>query len=101
MKIILSLLLLLTSTSVYSACLESSADKIGIKFKAYKTPLKLGVGGKFTDIKLTSDAKGNSWQEATLNNTLVINTSKIDSGDKGRDKKISKFFFKRVSTRYL
>ncbi len=93
MKSILALLFLLSSTAVSSACLESSSDKIGVKFTAYKTPLKLGVAGNFTSLKLTKEAKGKTWKEATLNNTLIIDASKISTGDKSRDKKISKFFF--------
>lgn len=93
MKIIISLILLISSTAVSSACLETSAKSIGIKFTAYKTQLKLGVSGKFTNKTLAKEAKGSTWQEATLNNMLTIDASQIDSGDKSRDKKISKFFF--------
>lgn len=93
MKSILALLFLLSSTAVSSACLESSSDKIAVKFTAYKTPLKLGVSGNFTSLKLTKSAKGKNWKEATLGNTLIIDASQISTGDKARDKKISKFFF--------
>lgn len=64
-----------------------------VKFTAFKTPLKLGVSGKFTSKTLAKPAKGASWSEATLNNTITIDASEIDSGDKARDKKIAKFFF--------
>lgn len=93
MKIIVSLLFLTLSTSVFSACLETSAEKMEVKFEAYKTPLKIGVGAKFSDIKLEKKAQGKDWKEATIGNTLTIDASNIDSGDKSRDKKISKFFF--------
>jgi hypothetical protein len=93
MKFLISLSLLLSSSLVYSACLETSAEKIMVKFTAYKTPLKLGVSGKFTKKTLLKKAKGASWSEATLNNSLTIDASEIDTGDKARDKKISTFFF--------
>ena len=93
MKFLISLSLLLSSSLVYSACLETSAEKIMVKFTAYKTPLKLGVSGKFTKKSLLKKAKGSTWLEATLNNTLTMDASEIDTGDKARDKKISKFFF--------
>lgn len=93
MKILLSLVLLLSSSLVYSACLETSSDKMTVMFTAYKTPLKLGVKAKFSKMSLAKPAKGASWSEATLNNTLTIDGSGIDSGDKARDKKIASFFF--------
>lgn len=93
MKLLVSLVFFLSSSLVYSACLETSADKIMVKFTAYKTPLKLGVSAKFPSKTLAKKATGKTWSEATLNNSLTIDTSKIDSGDKGRDRKIAKFFF--------
>jgi hypothetical protein len=93
MKFLLSLVFLLSSNLVYSACLETSAGKIMVKFTAFKTPLKLGVSGKFPSKSLARTAKGDNWIEATLKNTITIDASKIDTGDKPRDKKIAKFFF--------
>ncbi len=97
MKFLLSLVFLLSSSLVYSACLETSADKIMVKFTAYKTPLKLGVSGTFPKKTLAKAAKGDSWDKATLNNKITIDASEIETGDKARDKKIAKFFFENKS----
>lgn len=93
MKFISFLGALLLSTSVYSACLETNAEKIEVKFEAYKMPLKIGVGAKLPGLSLDKKASGKTWMEATKGRVLTIDASKVDSGDKGRDKKIAKFFF--------
>lgn len=64
-----------------------------VNWTAYKTPLKIGVSGSFNTVKL--HAKPADSQEALLKNaTVTIETDSVDSGNRGRDKKLVQAFFK-------
>lgn len=92
----LALFLFLFSTIAEAVCLQTSAENMTISFEAYKTPLKIGVGAKLPAISFKEKAQGKNWMEATISKSIIIDASKIDSGDKARDKKIAKFFFKNA-----
>jgi polyisoprenoid-binding protein YceI len=62
-----------------------SATDITVSWKAFKTPLKIGVGGKFDNIKSSGD---------TLNQLKVeIDTLSVNSNNAGRDATLVKSFF--------
>jgi polyisoprenoid-binding protein YceI len=66
---------------------------IDVEWKAFKTPMKVGVGGTFGTIKLS--AKPDKSVDGLLEGAkAVIETSSVDSKNKGRDAKLVKFFFK-------
>ena len=63
-----------------------------VTWTAYKTPFKIGVSGSFDTVKL--HAKPAESEAALLKNaTVTIETDSVDSGNKGRDKKLVQAFF--------
>jgi len=81
-------LLLLIAGSVSALEIKSAA----VKFTAFKTYAKKGVSGVFDHVSLTTN-KGNDIVTVLKNTTAVIDTSSVNSGNRGRDAKlVSKFF---------
>ncbi|TXD54423.1 MULTISPECIES: YceI family protein [unclassified Polaribacter] len=64
-----------------------------IKFIAYKTTEKIGVGGWFKKIEVLSGGEGTSVKEAINNTAFSIPISGLYTKDTSRDYKIQKFFF--------
>ena len=63
-----------------------------VDWTAYKTPFKIGVSGSFDTVKL--HAKPAESEEDLLKNASVtIETTSVDSGNKGRDKNLVQAFF--------
>lgn len=95
-KIALSLVLAFGLTQ--ANCTFSQPTKVDVTWKAFKTPLKLGVGGHFTTVHYKSDVKS-----ATDLNTLMagstvnIEVASVDSKNKGRDEKLLNDFFKQMA----
>ncbi len=65
---------------------------VEVEFKAFKTPLKKGVGGEFDTVKVNTK-KASSLKEMLLKTSVVIDTASIDSGNKARDAKLVASFF--------
>ncbi len=65
---------------------------IDVEFKAFKTPLKIGVKGGFGKIALHSK-KADTIEKLLLNTSVSIDTASVDSKNKGRDKKLVENFF--------
>lgn len=70
----------------------SNADT-EIKFTAYKTTDKIGVGGAFKKIDITNGGEGNTLKEAINDTEFSIPVSSLATMDSSRDYKIKKFFF--------
>ena len=70
----------------------SKPQDISVKFTAFKTFLKLGVGGKFTKFELEK-VSGKTILEASKKAKFKIYTDSLVTGDEERDEKIKKFFF--------
>jgi len=86
------LLLLLSASAIFASQCHYEVKKLDVDWKAYKTPLKLGVGGTFD--KITLHATDKSSTKALLESaTIVIDTSSINSKNSGRDAKLVQFFF--------
>jgi len=85
-KIILAMLFLAASLSALEI------QNTTVKFTAFKTYAKKGVSGIFDKVKVQS--KQSSDVKSLLSNAVAnINTSSVNSGNKGRDiKLVSKFF---------
>lgn len=97
MKLIIFSLLLL-SQQVYAAKKKkcyytTTGSDITVKFTAFKTFMKLGVGGSFKKITLENKVKGKTIIKAATGIEAKIDTNSLDTGDEGRDVKIKKFFF--------
>ena len=94
----IALSLLLTFGLAQASCNFAQPTNVDVTWEAFKTPLKLGVGGHFTKVNYKSSVKS-----ATDLNTLVagstvnIEVASVDSNNKGRDVKLLNDFFKQMA----
>jgi polyisoprenoid-binding protein YceI len=97
-KTIISLLMLSALVNATSGgCILEQSDDMNITWKAYKTLGKLGVGGRFTDVKYTPNKKsGKNFKELFVGSMVNIDMSKIDTGDSSRDKTLVESFFSKM-----
>jgi len=86
------LLFLLSATAIFASQCNYDLKELKIDWKAYKTPLKIGVGGTFDDVKIKTSDKS-STKMFLESSTIVINTATVDSKNAGRDAKLVKYFF--------
>ena len=97
MKRILLLLLLIPSISFAKKCvMHADKNEIALSWIAYKTPLKAGVGGKFTKLGIRNDLKGEKLSELLTGIQFDIDSSSTSTGNTDRDGKIVKFFFRKM-----
>lgn len=94
-KIVLSLLLAISLAQ--ADCTFSQPENVDVTWKAYKTPLKVGVGGHFTktDFKAAS-IKAPMLETLLVGSTANIAVASVDSKNKGRDEKLLNDFFKQM-----
>ena len=91
MKRIIFLFLTMTAVLFAGQC-RYEAKQLEVEWKAYKTPLKIGVGGTFD--KVAIEATDKSSEKSYLEtSTVTISTASIDSKNSGRDAKLVKYFF--------
>jgi len=82
--------------SVPKNCTYSYNDSTTVfGWKAYKTSEKIGVGGTFDDIKVTSES-ANSIKEVLQSISFTIITESVNSNNDDRDGKIFSFFFNKM-----
>jgi polyisoprenoid-binding protein YceI len=89
---------ILTATTFVTAgtCTYKAVGTPHIVWKAYKTPLKLGVGGTFKQIDFTV-SEGKKALDSLLKSMHVrIDVKSVDSGNAGRDEKLRRDFFARM-----
>ena len=107
LKIFFALLILaLTSNALEEmglkggGCILTPKKGIVVNFEAYKTPLKIGVSGTFDKfLYIPNLPSGKNFREIFVGSSVLIDTSSVNSQNKGRDNKLVKFFFdKMVST---
>lgn len=72
---------------------SASADDIGLKWTAFKTPLKAGVSGTFKDLGITKGIKGESVGSLLAGIDFKINSASVNTKNGGRDATIIKNFF--------
>jgi hypothetical protein len=88
----------LLSSSLFGACEYEQKGDLIVGFKAFKTPLKIGVGGEFNSVEYINTNKSASNLQTLLSGSKVtINTSSVDSANPARDKKLVDFFFKKMA----
>ena len=81
------------------SCILSQDGAVNVSWKAYKTPLKIGVSGSFDSTKYTSIApNGNNFREIFVGSSIEIDTASVNSTNSGRDEQLVKFFFKKMSS---
>lgn len=107
-KFFISLILIATISSAEEmgtkkgSCILSQDGPISVNWKAYKTPSKVGVSGVFDSVKYTAIApKGNNFREIFVGSSIVIDTASVNSKNSGRDVKLVKFFFEKMSSRNI
>lgn len=94
----IALSLILAFGLAQASCNFAQPTNVDVTWEAFKTPLKLGVGGHFTKVNYKSSVKS-----ATDLNTLVagstvnIEVASVDSNNKGRDVKLLNDFFKQMA----
>ncbi|ADN08705.1 YceI family protein [Sulfurimonas autotrophica] len=86
------LILLTLATIVFANECRYDAKTLHVTWEAYKTPLKIGVGGTFDNISIKA-ADTKSEKSFLKTSTVIIDTSSINSKNKGRDAKLVKYFF--------
>lgn len=95
-KILLSLILGLSLAQ--ADCTFTQPANVDVTFKAFKTPLKVGVGGHFTKVNYKSSAKSAADLNTLLAGSSVnIEVASVDSNNEGRDEKLLNDFFKQMA----
>ena len=81
-----------------SGCVLVQPKEMNVTWKAYKTPAKIGVDGRFTAVKYTPvSLEGRNFRELFVGSKVNIDTGKIDTGNPERDEKLVKFLLKFLS----
>ncbi len=72
-------------------------DLTNLKWTAYKTTAKIGVKGTFDNmvIKIAKDTL-NSIKDAIADTKFILSPLSVNSGNKERDAKLTKYFFKSL-----
>lgn len=89
-------LLLLSASMLMSETNQSEFVKV--YWKAFKTFKKIGVDGEFTHIKFTpKHLKAKDLKDLLLGSKIVIDTTKLETNNIGRNKKIISLFFGKLA----
>ena len=94
----IALSLILAFGLAQANCSFSQPNAVDVTWKAFKTPLKKGVGGHFKQINFNSSVKSAKSLDALLaGSTVNIEVASVDSKNAGRDVKLLEQFFKKMS----
>ena len=94
----IALSLLLAASLAQANCSFSQPSSVDVTWKAFKTPMKLGVGGHFKEVNFKSTTpKANDLNTLLAGSTVNINVASVDSKNAGRDVKLLNEFFKKMS----
>jgi len=97
-KLLFALLVTGSILSAKSGCVLVQDGKLDVIWKAYKTPEKIGVKGKLTAVEyLPHQKEGKNFNELFVGSKVIIDTTKVDSGNTVRDEKLVKFFFTQMN----
>ena len=91
-KTLIPIFLLLSSSVSAKICFKYENKKVQIKWEAYKTPAKVGVGGRFKNFSIKSE-KTDSLSSLIRNTSFEIDTKSVFTKNSARDKKIMASFF--------
>lgn len=107
-KIFLSMLLLVVASNANEmgskggSCTLTQEGSLVVDFKAYKTALKIGVGGVFDNVVYTSKvSSGKNFREIFVGEIVSINTTSVNSKNKERDDKLVTFFFEKMLSKVI
>lgn len=94
----IALSLILAFGMAQANCTFSQPSDVDVTFKAYKTPMKIGVGGHFRVLNYKSSMKSaKSLNTLLAGSTVTIDVTSVDSNNKGRDIKLVNQFFKQMA----
>lgn len=94
----IALSLILAFTLAQANCTFSQPSEVDVTWKAFKTPLKKGVGGHFKQVNFNSSVKSAKTLDTLLSGSTVnIEVSSVDSKNPGRDVKLLENFFKQMA----
>jgi hypothetical protein len=99
----ITLLTLLLFSNLYASCLyKISSEDIEANWTAFKTPSKIGVGGRFRDIGLDKKKFQADSIESILNGLKFnINAKSVWTRNSGRDAKLVKYFFMNMKNKSM
>ncbi|MCW8894967.1 YceI family protein [Sulfurimonas sp.] len=90
------------SASAKSSCELSQVGAVNVSWEAYKTASKAGVGGIFDSVKYTPIEKmGKNFSSILVGSTVSIDTTSVNTKNKGRDDTLVKFFFEQMSSKNI
>jgi len=93
----IALSLILAFGLAQANCSFSQPSEVDVTWKAFKTPLKKGVGGHFTKLNYSSSVKSaHSLNELLAGANVTIDVASVDSKNAGRDVKLLNDFFKKM-----
>lgn len=97
-KLILPIIIfsLFSSSAFTKECYTLSPKNTELKWTAYKTPAKAGVGGTFKGIRLTGPLKGKSIAEIVETTNFTIDAKTVYTKNPDRDKKLFKNIFSTI-----
>jgi len=94
----IALSLILAFSLAQANCSFSQPTDVDVTWKAFKTPMKLGVGGHFNTVNFKSSTpKATDLNTLLAGSTVNIDVASVDSKNKGRDVKLLNEFFKKMS----
>jgi hypothetical protein len=94
LKLLITLSLVSLMVPVHAACTYTiNKDDVNVNWKAFKTPAKVGVGGRFRELGIPKVIKADSVEKIFNNTKFNIDSASTATRNSGRDAKIVKFFF--------
>ncbi|TNF02058.1 MAG: YceI family protein [Deltaproteobacteria bacterium] len=99
MKLLTAIFSFAFSVSLFAADCSVDTKSIDVSWKAFKTPIKAGVGGSFKGLTYTGKKSATSMDDIIKSAAMTIETGSdsVHTKDKSRDGKIAKFFFSTMS----
>ncbi|HFU74063.1 MAG TPA: YceI family protein [Helicobacteraceae bacterium] len=86
--------LLAVSLGNAQTCSYTQKGSVDIGFTAFKTPLKVGVGGHFNEVGFSTNVQGaNSLDALLVGATLHVNKKSVNTNNSGRDVTLTTSFF--------
>lgn len=97
-----SLIILMSASILAMAeCTYETKKDVAVTWTAFKTPLKVGVGGTFKSVAYKGNASGKTLPLLLEGASVQIQTNNVDSNNPGRDAKLVQFFFNQMDGQTL
>lgn len=77
-------------------CVNIDNNDVEVKFVAFKTPAKVGVGGALKGFQIMKDKKAKTYKDIMKSASISIDGDSVYTNNKARDKKIVKNFFQNA-----